>query len=179
MRSYSANSDLYLKTDILLLADIFENFRELRTRSRVLLYITMFYVGCDVKTYTRINFKLTDIDMVMFIECGIRGGLSQCSGRYARANNKYDSSKPSSYLMYFDINNLYGWAMCQPLSYTDFRWINDIFNFNVMIIALDSPTCYIFEVDLEYPQDFHDAHADLSFCPTRDKRGDKLLATLR
>jgi len=146
-------------------------------------------VGHNVKTYAlkHINFELlTDIDMVMFIERGIRGGLSQCSGRCARANNKYmesyDSSKPSSYLMYFDVNNLYGWAMCQPLPFADFRWVDDISNFNVMNVALDSSTGYIFEVDLEYPQHLHDAHVDLPFCPTRDKqldkREDKFLATL-
>ncbi|XP_077280408.1 uncharacterized protein LOC143907465 [Temnothorax americanus] len=124
--------------------------------------------------------------MVMFIERGIRGGLSQCSGRYAQANNRYmqfyDTSKPSSYLMYFDVNNLYGWAMCQPLPYADFRWVEDVSNFEFSAIALDSPTGYILEVDLEYPQNKHDAHADLPFCPTRDKppgkRQDKLLATL-
>jgi len=86
------------------------------------------------------------------------------------------------YLMYFDVNNLYGWAMCQPLPYANFRWIDDISNFNVMNVVLDSPTGYILEVDLEYPQHLHDAHADLPFCPTRDKppgkRENELLATL-
>jgi len=72
--------------------------------------------------------------------------------------------------------------MCQPLPFANFRWVNDISNFNVMDVALDSPTGYILEVDLEYPQHLHDAHADLPFCPTRDKppgkREYKLLATL-
>jgi len=91
----------------------------------------------------------------MFIERGIRDGLSQCSGRYARANNKYmqsyDPSKPSSYLMYFDVSNLYGWTMCQPLPYAEFRWIDDVIDFVVSAIAPDSSTDYILEVDLEYP----------------------------
>ncbi|XP_070529810.1 uncharacterized protein [Cardiocondyla obscurior] len=137
--------------------------------------------------HTGVKFELlTDIDMVMFIERGIRGGLSQCSSRYACANNKYmqsyDSSKSSTYLMYFDVNNLYGWAMCQPLPYADFQWVDNVSNFDVMSVPLDSPNGYIFEVDLEYSQRLHDAHADLPFCPTRDKppgkRQDKLLATL-
>ncbi|KYN22578.1 hypothetical protein ALC57_05017, partial [Trachymyrmex cornetzi] len=110
----------------------------------------------------------------------------QCSGRYAQVNNKYmrsyDSSKPLSYLMYYDVNNLYGWAMCQPLPYAEFQWVKDVANFDVSAIALDSPIGYIFEVDLEYPQHLHDIHADLPFCPTRDKPPgkceDKLLATL-
>ncbi|RLU16498.1 hypothetical protein DMN91_010566 [Ooceraea biroi] len=117
---------------------------------------------------------------------GIRGGLSQCSHRHAQANNKYmesyDPSKLSSYLMYYDVNNLYGWAMCHPLPYAEFRWVNDISNFDVNAIAPDSSKEYVLEVDLEYPQHLHDAHADLPFCPARDKlpgkRQDKLLATL-
>ncbi|KYN08011.1 hypothetical protein ALC62_01000 [Cyphomyrmex costatus] len=137
--------------------------------------------------HTGVKFELlTDIDMVMFVERGIRGGLSQCSNRYARANNKYmpsyDPSKQSSYLMYYDVNNLYGWAICQPLPYADFRWVDDVQNFDFSTIALYSPTGYILEVDIEYPQHFHDAHTDLPFCPTREKppgkRDEKLLATL-
>ncbi|XP_011700257.1 PREDICTED: uncharacterized protein LOC105457338 [Wasmannia auropunctata] len=184
-------SDLYLKTDVLLLADIFENFRDSCIASYGLdpaYYYTLPGFTWDAMLkHTRINFELlTDIDMVMFVERGTRGGLSQCSNRHARANNKYmrsyDSSKPSSYLMYFDVNNLYGWAMCQPLPYRDFEWVIDITNFNVMDVALDSSNGYILEVELEYPQSLHDAHTDLPFCPTRDKppgkRQEKLLATL-
>ncbi|XP_025162454.1 uncharacterized protein LOC112590375 [Harpegnathos saltator] len=155
-------SDLYLKTDVLLLADIFENFRNSCIKSYGLdpaYYYTLPGFTWDAMLkHTGINFELlTDIDMVMFIERGIRSGLSQCSSRYTKANNKYmqsyDPLQPSSYLMYFDVNNLY-----------------------------DSPIGYILEVHLEYPQRLHDAHTDLPFCPTQDKppnkRQDKLLVTL-
>ena len=136
--------------------------------------------------HTRIQFELlTNINMVMFIERGIYGGLSQCSNRYTRASNKYiqlyDPLNPSTYLMYFDVNNLYGWAMCQPLTYTDFQWVDNVENFDVTTVATDSSTGYVLEVDLEYPQHLHDAHTDLPFCPCgkpSDKREKKLFATL-
>ncbi|XP_070170415.1 uncharacterized protein [Polyergus mexicanus] len=191
VRTLGEYSDLYLKTDVLLLADVFENFRNKCIESYGLdpayYYTLPGYTWDAMLKHTNITFELlTDIDMVMFIERGIRGGLSQCSSRYTRANNKYmpsyNPSKPSSYMMYFDVNNLYGLAMCQPLSYADFRWVDDISDFDVSAIASDSTTGYILEIDLEYPQHLHDAHADLPFCPTRDKppgkRKDKLLATL-
>ncbi|XP_067209958.1 uncharacterized protein [Linepithema humile] len=184
-------SDLYLKTDVLLLADIFQNFRNMSIKSYGLdpahYYTLPGYTWDAMMKYTRVKFELlTDIDMILFVERGIRGGLSQCSNRYAAANNKYmpsyDPSEPSSYLMYYDVNNLYGWAMCQPLPYAKFRWVDDVENFNVMSVASDSATGYVLEVDLEYPVNLHDAHTDLPFCPTRDKppgkREIKLLATL-
>ncbi|XP_071576599.1 uncharacterized protein [Temnothorax nylanderi] len=185
-------SDLYLKTDVLFLADIFENFRDTCIDTYGLdpahYYTLPGYTWDAMLKYTGVRFELlTDIDMVIFVERGIRGGLSQCSNRYARANNKYmrshDSSQPSTYLMYFDVNNLYGWAMCEPLPYAEFQWVDDAESLDVMSVTLDSAIGYILEVDLAYPRELHDAHADLPFCPTRDKpprkRCDKLLATLR
>ncbi|XP_011688866.1 PREDICTED: uncharacterized protein LOC105450632 [Wasmannia auropunctata] len=130
---------------------------------------------------------LTDIDVVLFVERGIRGGLSQCSSRYAQANNKYissyDPSIPSSYLMYFDINNLYGWAMSEPLPYAGFAWVKNVDCLDAILsVPSKSNLGYIVEVDLEYSPDLHDIHADLPFCPTRSrppgKRSEKLLATL-
>jgi len=97
---------------------------------------------------------LTDIDMYKFIQSSIRGGLVQCCHRYTKANNKYlsdyDSSKESSFLMYVDANNLYGWAMSQPLPYKDFKWMStaDIDNFDIHSIPFDSKYGYFFKSGL-------------------------------
>ncbi|RLU25299.1 hypothetical protein DMN91_003392, partial [Ooceraea biroi] len=141
IRTLGEYSDLYLKTDVLLLADVFENFRDSCINSYGLdpayYYILSGFTWDAMLKHTRINFELlTDIDM----------------------------------------------TMCQPLPYANFRWVDDTSNFDVNAIAPDSPKGYVLEVDLEYPQHLHDAHADLPFCPMRDKppgsRQDKLLATL-
>ncbi|XP_020298282.1 uncharacterized protein LOC109862613, partial [Pseudomyrmex gracilis] len=187
-------SDLYLKTDVLLLADVFENFRRECLASYGLdpahYYTLPEYTWDAMLKHTRVTFKLlTDIDMVMFVERGIRGGLSQCLNRYARANNRYaqsyDPSEPTSYLMYYDVNNLYGWAMCQLLPYGNFAWVENAYEFDVTTVAADSDVGYILEVDLTYPKELHDAHRDLPFCPTREeppgkhgKNHVKLLATV-
>ncbi|XP_076381411.1 uncharacterized protein LOC143261204 [Megalopta genalis] len=182
-------SDLYLKLDVLLLADVFENFREKSLENYKLdpaHYYTLPGFAWDAMLkLTKIKLELfTDVDMLLFVERGIRGGLSQCSHRYARANNKYmstyDSAEPSSYLMYFDVNNLYGWAMSQPLPHRGFQWVDDTSNFNIDSVPIDSPVGYILEVDLEYPQEIHDAHADLPFCPIHEVGAlqKKLLTTL-
>ncbi|XP_067205398.1 uncharacterized protein [Linepithema humile] len=150
-------------------------------------YTLLGYTWDAMLKHTGIKFELlTDIDMIMFVERGIRGDLSQCSNRYARANNKYmpsyDPLKPSSYLMYFDVNNLYSWAMCQLLPYADFQWVENVASFDVMSVTSDSAIGYVLKVDLAYSMNLHDAHTDLPFCPTRDKppgkREVKLLATL-
>ncbi|CAH1101901.1 unnamed protein product [Psylliodes chrysocephalus] len=189
--------DLYMKTDIMLLADVFERFRNSCHKTYGLdpahYYTLPGFTWDAMLKYTKQELDLlTDIDMFMFVESGIRGGLSQvCTKRRAHANNKYienyDSSKPTNYLMYFDVNNQYEWAMSQFLPYGGFEWDNT--NIDVISIPDDAPFGYILEVDLEYPEVLHDSHKDLPFCsehinpktnlpPKTSKELTKLMATL-
>ena len=122
--------------------------------------------------------------MVIMIETGILGGISQCSNRQAKANNKYlgekfDNSKEFTFLEYLDANNLYGWAMSKYLPYAGFRWGST--DLNVLNIPDDSPKGYILEVDLSYPKALHDLHSDLPLAPENkigNEKIPKLLTTL-
>ena len=80
---------------------------------------------------------LTDYDMLLMLEEGIRGGICHSIHRYVKANNKYmkkyNKNEESSYIQYLDANNLYGWAMSQKLSVNGFKWINNVSNINETI----------------------------------------------
>ena len=128
--------DLYLKSDVLLLAvaDVFESFRKTCLQYYKLDHATNFTSpGLSWDTILKMtNIKLelmTDVDMFQFIEKGIRGGVSYIANRYGKANNKYmkeyNEKVPSKYIMYLDANNLYGWAMSQYLPAGNFRWMTD------------------------------------------------------
>ncbi|KFM71739.1 hypothetical protein X975_17934, partial [Stegodyphus mimosarum] len=181
-------SDLYVKTDVLLLCDVFEQFRSLCLKTYELdpaWYFTAPGLSWDAMLKcTQVEIELfVDYDMLLFIEQGIRGGVSQCSKRYSRANHKYmnehDDKKESLFLVYLDANNLYGWAMSQKLPLKNYQWctITDINS-----IPNDSSEGYILEVDLDYPEDIHDAHSDLPLAPVNivppDSREKRLNLTL-
>ena len=109
--------DLYVQSDTLLLADVFENFRNKCSEmyqldsAHFLSAPRLAWQACLKKTEIRLE-VLTDIDMLLMVEKGIRGGICHSIHRYAKANNKYmkkyDKNIESSYLMYLDVNNLYG-----------------------------------------------------------------------
>ena len=99
--------------------------------------------------------KISDPDKYIFIEKGIRGGISYINKRYSKANNEYcsdyDSEKFKTYITYLDMNNLYGYAMSQYLPYASFKWVININEIeqNLINIKNSSSTGYILEVDLE------------------------------
>ena len=163
--------DLYLKSDILLLADVFENFRKTCLEYYKLdpcYYFTSPGLSWDAMLkMTDIKLELiTDIDMFQFIEKGLRGGISYIANRYGKANNKYmkeyDENKPQKYIMYLDANNLYGWAMSQYLPTGGFKWMTQkqIDNIDLAKYKEDSKNGLILEVDLKYPEELHDLHND-------------------
>ena len=117
----------------------------------------------------------------------IRGEICHAIHRYAKANNKYmksyDKNKESSYIQYLDTNNFYGWAMSQKLPVDSFKWKKNMLKFNEEFMKNydeDGDKGYIFEVDVEYPKNFHDVHSDLPFLPERMKinKYSKLLCNL-
>ena len=127
--------DLYLKTDVLLLADVFENFRKTAMATYGLdpahYYTLPGYSWEALLKFTRVSLELlTDSNMYLFIEKGLRGGISMVSHRHATANNPqmedFNPEQPTSYLMYLDSNNLYGWAMSQPMPTGGFQWVSHV-----------------------------------------------------
>ena len=150
LNTMSDYHDLYLKTDVLLLADVFKNF----------INTSLDYYGLDRCHYfsspglswnamlkiTKIELELiSDTDMHLLIEKGMRGGISYISKRFSKSNNKYmkcyDSGEDNKYVMYLDTNNLYGYAMSQYLPYSGFKCLNKkedlMLNQLVKIVQMD------------------------------------------
>ena len=125
----------------------------------------------------KVNLELlTNSDMLLMVEKGIRGGICQAIHTYAKANNKYmknyNEDTISSYLMYLDAGNLYGWAMSQKLPISGFKWVEKLSRFNERLIKKyneNSDIGYFFEVDIDYPTELFNLHKDLPFLPEKKK----------
>ena len=194
MKTFKDYHELYNVSDVLLVADVFENFRDLCLKIYGLdpvYYFTAPGLAWDAcLKMTGINLELlSNENMLLMFEKGIRGGISIISNRYGEANNKYmkgfNKNKPSKYLMYLDANNLYGCAMSEKLPTHGFSWLTDKEKenlYNNQVVQVWEKTPCILEVDLEYPEKLHDLHNDYPFCPERVKceNGvEKLIPNLR
>ena len=178
--------DLYLKTNVILLTNVFESFRSV-CLSNYGFYPAHFYTApglawkaCLKKTGLNLEL-LKDPDMLLMFERSIRGGITQSVHRWAIVNNpymgyEYDPSKSTEYLQYLDANNLYSWAMSQPLPTGKFKWIDVRENEvepkkMVKTLAKNSNWGYgyLLEVDVEYPEELHNRHNDLPFLCEKSK----------
>ena len=164
--------DFYLRTDVILLAKVFEAFRD-TCLEHYSLDPAHFYTSpglawkaCLKKTGVRPEL-LTDPDMLLMFERGIIGCITQAVHRYAKANNKYmgekfNPSEESSYLQYLDANNLYGWVMSQLLPTGGFRWVSIKPN-EIGELAARTDKGYLLEVPTSYPRELRSSHNNLSF----------------
>ena len=166
---------------MLLLADVFGNFRDKCIEiygldpAHFLSAPGLAWQACLKKTKVELEL-LTDIDMLLMVEKGTRGGICQAIHRYAKANNKYmknyNKDIISSYLMYLDANNLYGWAMSLKFPMNDFKRVEELSGFNERFIKnynKNSDIGYFLEVDIDYPKELFNIHKDLPFLPERKK----------
>ena len=160
-------------------SDVFENFIKACIKNYELdpaHFISLpglAWQACLKKTNVELEL-LTDYDMFLMIEEGIRGGICHDIQRYAKANNKYmkdyDKKKKSSYIQYLDANNLYGKAMTEKLPLRGIRWMDDISRMDEDFVRgydKNDIKGYILEVDVDYPNELQNLHSDLPFLPER------------
>ena len=173
--------DLHVRSDTLLLADVFENLRnhclgiyELDP-AHFLSAPGLARQACLKENGVKLEL-LTDVDMLLMVEKGIRGGICKATHRYAKANNKYmknhDKSKKPSYIQYYDANSLYAWAISQKLPVDGFKWKKNVSKFNEDFIKNydeDDDKGYILKVDVKYPENLVNFHSDLPFFTERMK----------
>lgn len=184
-RTMGEYHDFYLKTDVVLLADVFESFRNIGANQYSIdpaHYLTLPAYAWDVMLKkTGVTLKLlTDVDMHIFIERSKRGGVSVISQRYAKANNKFmgdkfDIDDVISFITYLDANNLYGWAMCEHLPTGGFEWVS-VDGFDLQQMNANESVGYFIECDFHFPEELHDLHSDLPMAPENIVIGNEMLS---
>ena len=157
----------------MLLADIFENFRDMSLKIYGL--DPAYFVSLPGLAWhaclkiTGANLELIrDINMLLMIDSGMRGGVCHVVKSYAEANNKYmdncDENKESSFLLYLDANNLYGLSMIKKRPVGCFKWVKNVSKIDEEYIKNydeNSDIGYFLKVDIEYPKELHDLDSDL------------------
>ena len=163
-----------MQSDTLLLADVFENFRDMCIKEYELdpahfLSLPGLAWQASLKKANIELELLTDYDMLLMVEEGIRGGICHSIHRYMK---NYNNNEDSSYIQYLDANNLYGWAMSKKLPVNGFRLldsdkINEINEEFIKNYNENNNKGYILEVDVKYPKRLHELHSDLPFLSER------------
>ena len=176
MKNLGDYHDHYLEKDVLLLADVFEKFIDTCLKYYELdpcHYFSAPGLSFDAMlkmTSVKLE-KISDIDIYLFIEKGLRGGISYIAKRYAKANNKYmcdyDSNKQSTFIIYLDKNNLFGWSMSKYLPYGEFEWLKNVDELDIISFNEKRDVGYILEVDLKYPDKLHELHNDYPLAPEK------------
>ena len=178
MKTFGEYHDLYLKCDVLLLYDVFEKFID----------TCLEYYGLDPCHYfsspglawdamlkmSGVRLRLIDnVDVHLFIEKGMRGGISYIAKRYCRANNElvegYDDGMEKNFIAYWDVNNLYGATILEYLPYDQLEWLSDdeIDCIDFSCVRAENDVGYILEVDLKYPSKLHELHNDYPLAPEK------------
>ena len=168
---------MYVQCDTLLLADFFENFTDKCIEIYELdpaVFLSapgLAWQACLKKTKAELEL-LANINLLLMVENGTRGGICQTIHRHAEANNKYmknyNEDTISSYLMYSDANNLYGCALSLNLPVNSFKWVKKLSQFNESFIRncdKNGDIGYFVEVDIDYPEKLFNLHKDLPFLP--------------
>ena len=178
MRDMGDYHDHYLKIHVLLLAYVFEKFID--TCLKFYSLDPCHYFSSSVLSWDAMlkmagvkleKMSVHIVNMYIFIEKGLRGGIFYIAKRYTKANNKhmkeYDPKKILTYILHLDTNNLYGWAMSGYLPYGEFKRLKNVDGFDVNSISEKSPIGYILEVDLENPDELHVLHNDYPPAPEK------------
>ena len=176
-RNLKDYQNLYMRLDVCLLADVFENYRKLSMRNYGLDPTHFFtspslsWNACLKTTKVKIDL-IVDPEMSNFIDQGFLGGVSFARNPYLKANNPkcpgFNPNLPEKWILLLDANNLYGWAMKQALPMGGFEWVNDLNQFTeqkIKSLSDDSGIGYMFQVDLDYPRDHHHDHSQYPLAP--------------
>lgn len=202
MKNFGDYHDLYLWTDVLLLAEVYEAHR-LKSHEAYGLDPSWYFTAPSLSWDCMLKMKhessngsfaldlITDMNMLDFVQEGMRGGISMISHRHAKANNPYlsdyDATKAKTWIFDWDANNLYGHAMSQPLPTGDFEWVPDA-DMTDLVLELtqksdaelaDMEHGYYVQATVSYPRRLHDEHSDYPLLPERMEITDDMISKVQ